>query len=74
MARTDRLIRRLIRETFVVTTASEETFEGVLVDVDDAHLVLANASQIAPNGDRVKVDGHLWLPRTGVRYMQRPAA
>ena len=70
--RADRLIRSTMRERVVVTLDSEETFDGLLLEADDRHIVLGDVEQVAPNGDRVKVDGHLWVPRLNVRYMQRP--
>lgn len=70
MARPDRLIRSMLRTRYIVTLSTEETFEGVLVDADDRHLVLADAVTLAPNGDRLGVDGHLWIPRPAVKYMQ----
>lgn len=71
MAHPDRLIRRQMRSSIIVTLSSEETFEGVLLDADDTHVVLANAQAVASNGDRVAVEGHLWLPRLGIAYMQQ---
>jgi hypothetical protein len=35
MARRDRLIRQALRERFVVTLRSGETFDGLLLDADD---------------------------------------
>lgn len=72
MRRPDRLVREHLRDRYLVTTDSGETFDGLLLDIDEAHLVLADAEQVAVNGSRVKVDGHLWLPRPTIRYMQRP--
>ncbi|MDR6691352.1 hypothetical protein J2X55_002264 [Microbacterium sp. 1154] len=70
MAHPDRLIRSQIRSRYIATLDTEETFEGVLIDVDDRHLVLADAVSLASNGDRLAIDGHLWLPRLGVKYLQ----
>jgi small nuclear ribonucleoprotein (snRNP)-like protein len=70
MAKLDRLIRSMIRTRYIVTLDSEETFEGVLIDADDQHLVLADVVTLARNGDRLAVDGQLWLPRIGVKYLQ----
>lgn len=69
MLRPDRLLRKQLRSRYLVTLDSEETFEGVLVDADAAHLVLEDASSVALNGARVSVDGRLWLPRSTVKYM-----
>jgi len=68
--RRDRLIRHAVRSRFLVTLDSEETFEGVLFDWDEGHLILADASSVSPKGDRLKIDESLWLPRARVKYMQ----
>ena len=70
MARPDRLVRRALRTRYVVTTATEDTFDGILIDADDQHLILADADALARNGDRTRVDGQLWIPRPSVKYMQ----
>lgn len=68
----NRLLRAKLRDRFLVTTFGQEAFEGVLVAVDDQHLVLAAAAQISTGGDRLPIDGELWLPRFDVAYLQRP--
>lgn len=73
VARRDRLIRDMLRDRFVVTMHAGETFEGLLLDADDRTVQLADPVSIAANGDRLKVDGQLWLPREQIAYMQRPA-
>ena len=71
MARTDRLIRRFLRERFIVTMTDGSTFDGLLLEVDDNTLLLVDA--FALDGQtRVSVDGDLYLPRFDVAYMQRP--
>lgn len=70
--RSDRLVKRHLRTRYLVTMASGETFEGVLIDADDQHLVLADAFLILSASERQTVDGHLWLPRPSVQYMQQP--
>lgn len=67
-----RLIRRALRERFVVTMASGETFEGILRELDKRHLVLVDAGAIDADAGRRPVDGELWLPADQIRYMQRP--
>jgi hypothetical protein len=71
--RRDRLIRQALRERFVVTLTSGETFDGLLLDTDDktVHLVDAHALD---GSTRVSIDGALFLPRDRVAYMQRPEA
>jgi len=70
--RTRRLIRDLERRRVVVTLTGAEAFEGILLEADDGHLVLVDASQLTPDGNRVTVDGQLWLPTDHVAYLQRP--
>lgn len=67
-----RLIRRALRERFVITLAGGETFEGILREADRRHLVLVDAAPVTADGPRQPVDGELWLPADQVRYMQRP--
>ena len=66
-----RLIRRALRERFVITMADGATFEGILRDEDRRHLVLVDAGAVDTEGRR-PVDGELWLPADQIRYMQRP--
>lgn len=68
------LITRVLRDRFVVTLITGEAFDGVLLEADDRHYVLVDAAQITANGDRVKVDGKLWLQAADVAYMQQPGA
>lgn len=73
MGSRDRLIRKALRERFMVTMKSREAFDGVLLEADDKTLTLTNATAV--NGhDRVAVDGTLYLPRAEVAYMQKPEA
>lgn len=72
MSRPDRLLRRSIRTRYLVTLDSGEAFDGLLIDADDQHVVLADVESVAANGDRLKVDGQLWLPRLSISYMQQP--
>ena len=71
MFRRDRLMRQALRERFILTLASGETFDGLLVDVDDKTFRLVNAFAIDGAG-RVSIDGDLFIPRTDVLYLQRP--
>ena len=67
-----RLVRELERRRVVVTTTAAETFDGILLDADDGHLVLVDAAQLTQSGDSVVIDGQLWLPTDRVAYLQRP--
>lgn len=71
MARRDQLIRRLLRERFIVTLQGGETFDGLLIDIDDKTVRLGNVSAI-DGRNRALVDGELYVPRDQVVYFQRP--
>lgn len=72
MARQDRLVRQSLRERYLLTLDTRECFDGLLLDIDEAYLTLGDAFSVAPNGDRINVDGTLWIPRHRVVYMQKP--
>ena len=67
-----RLLRRALRERFVITMSDGSTLEGILRETDRAHLVLVDAAALDAQGGRTPVDGELWLPADKVSYMQRP--
>lgn len=69
--RRDRLLRRALRERFVVTLTTGETFDGLLYEADESTLHLVDVVAISDAG-RVKVDGGLFVPRDHVSYLQRP--
>jgi len=71
VARTDRLLRGLLRERFVVTLRNGAAFDGLLIDADDKTARLADAFGI-DGRNRVKVDGELFIPRAEIVYLQRP--
>ena len=71
MARRDRLIRQSLRERFVVTLRTKESFEGLLLDADEKTIRLTDARAL-DGSVRVLVDGDLYLPRSEVVYLQRP--
>lgn len=66
----DRLLKRLIRERFLVTLANGEGFDGLLVELDERTIRLANAAQVSKTS-RVEVDGDLYIPRADVLYLQK---
>lgn len=70
----DRLLKRLVRERFVATLLSGETFDGLLDRFDASHLELVDAHALDKTGKRVAIDGRLYLPRAQVAYLQRPEA
>jgi hypothetical protein len=69
----DRLVKRALRERFVLTMQSGETFEGLLLDADDMTIRVTDAYALDGSA-RISVDGDLYLPRFELAYMQRPAA
>ena len=69
----DRLVKRALRERFVVTMQGGETFEGLLLDADDKTVRVTQA-YLLDGKSRISVDGDLYLPRFEVAYMQKPPA
>jgi small nuclear ribonucleoprotein (snRNP)-like protein len=69
----DRLLKTYLRERFVVTLKTGETFDGLLNEWDPTTVELVDAHAVSEKG-RVVVDGRLYLPRAGIAYMQRPDA
>lgn len=67
----DRLLKQLLRERFVVTLKTGESFEGLLDRWDESTIELIGVSAVTETS-RVKVDGRIYLPRGQVAYMQRP--
>lgn len=69
--RRDRVLRKHLRERFVVTLLSGETFDGLLDRWDESTLEFVDAFAVTER-NRVEVDGRLFLARARVAYMQRP--
>ncbi len=67
----DRILRRMIHDRFIVSLANGESFDGLLIDVDESVVRLANADVISKTS-RVSVDGDLYIPRSDILYMQKP--
>lgn len=75
--RRDRLLRDLLRERFVITLKTGETFDGLLDRWDESTLELVNPHAVTADQTRqtrVQVDGRLYLPRDQIAYLQRPDA
>jgi hypothetical protein len=72
LLRRDRIVRQVLRERFVATMRSGETFDGLLLDADVKTFRMGNAFAIDGKGNRASVDGELFLPRTEVLYLQKP--
>ncbi len=68
----DRLVKSHVRTRFLATLKTGEAFEGLLFDADHTTLILADAWAVDAAGVRQSVDGHLFLSRTDVAYMQIP--
>lgn len=71
MLRRDKLVRQALRERFVATLRTGETFDGLLVDADEKTFRFADAFAV-DGRNRVRVDGELFLPRGEVTYLQKP--
>lgn len=72
MAR-DRLLRQHLRERFVVTLKSGDTFDGLVDQWDESTIELLDPHVVSKDG-LAAVDGRLYLPRAEINYMQRPHA
>jgi len=70
---TDGLLRDRLRDRFVVTLTSGESFLGLLAEADTRTVVLSDASVMKPDGATAPVDGELVLRREAIAFMQRPA-
>lgn len=66
----DRLVKLALRHRFLVTTDTEEAFDGVLTDWNENFFVLEDTWNVSANGDRLKLDTALWVPRVRIKYMQ----
>jgi hypothetical protein len=69
----DRLVQLALRQRFLVTTDTEEGFNGVLTDWNENFFILEDAWSVAADGTTVKIDSALWLPRPRIKYMQAVA-
>jgi len=69
--RRDRLLTRLVRERFVITLKTGETFDGLLNEWDQRTVSFVDAHAVTQR-ETVPVDGELFVPMEQVAYMQRP--
>lgn len=67
----DRILKSHLRQRFVVTLKSGESFEGLVLDADSRVLVVGDASAHVADGP-ARVDGQLFLDRSDVAYLQLP--
>lgn len=72
MAARDGLLADRLRERFVITLTSGESFDGLLEEVDERTVVLRNASALQAGGQAIPLDGELLLRRDTITYLQRP--
>lgn len=70
---TDALLRARSHSPVVLETKSGETFRGVLAACDARTVVLRNVEVVgAGSSANTVVDGELLVPRTDVKFLQRP--
>lgn len=67
----ERVMDRRVRKPWLVSLKSGEAFKGMLVDHDDACLVLSHADHFADPHSSVPVDGEVVLLLSDVKYAQR---
>lgn len=67
----DKLVRQALRERFVATLRTGESFDGLLIDADEKTYRMGDAFAV-DGKNRVRVDGEVFLPRAEVIYLQRP--
>lgn len=68
----DRLLKKTLRNRYIITLKSGETFDGLLDDWDRQQIVLIAASVVTESNARVKIDGDIRLDRVNIAYSQRP--
>ena len=67
----DRLLKRALRDRFVVTLKSGQSFDGLLDEWDHSHYVFADAHALGDGQLPVQVHGHLFVDRANVAYLQK---
>lgn len=70
----DRLLRDKFHQRFVITLNDGTGIGGLLVDVDESVVVLANVTYLPrdPKAQPINVDGLLFIERRNVAYLQAP--
>lgn len=68
----DRLLAGRFHQRFLVTLHDGTGIGGLLVDVDEAVIVLANVVYMPrdPKAQQINVDGQLFIERSNIAYMQ----
>lgn len=59
--------KQLVRIHF---DGNDLSIEGILMQTTDRHYILANAHHIASADTSFPLDGHAWIPRERVLYLQ----
>ncbi|HET6908318.1 MAG TPA: hypothetical protein VFH54_03185 [Mycobacteriales bacterium] len=69
----DRLLKKAVRDRFVVTLKSGQAFDGLLDEWDHSHYLFVDAHALTDEGARqpVSVHGELWVDRGNVAYLQK---
>lgn len=67
----DRLLKKALRDRFVVTLKSGQSFDGLLDEWDHSHLAFVDAHSLGDGALPVSVHGSLFVDRANVAYLQR---
>lgn len=73
--RSDRVLKNLIKEKFLVSLVDGTSLEGLLIEVDSKTLQLAQCEQVVIKDTittRHPVDGQILIPRENILYLQKP--
>lgn len=66
----DRLLKKAVRDRFVVTLKSGQAFDGLLDQWDHSHYAFVDAHALGEGVSPVPVSGALWVDRANVAYLQ----
>lgn len=69
--RADRVLRKYLRTRFLITTKAGQTWDGLVLEVDDRTIALTDVESIGADGTRTTAAGQVFIPRGDVAYMQR---
>ena len=73
--RSDRVLKNLLKEKFLVSLNDGTSIEGLLIEMDDKTLQFANCQQVVIKDSvtsRHEVDGQVFIPRSTILYLQKP--
>lgn len=71
MRRPDRVLRQHLRSRFLITTLSGQSWDGVVLDLDESSLVLVDVESVDTDGQRSTAAGQIIIRRADIAYMQR---